>query len=227
QRGSDQHQRGSPARGATRGRGLPEISQLGEASAYSHRAHACPPARCGWPPARPCQPRIPRPPPRRALPLRATAPPQWPRGRDPPPAASGQTPPPPPSSLTFTSPHLTHPSHPPTSPPPPPSTAATPAPPSPPLSLVPPRPRTRRARPSATDSLPHRPDPEPSRPCSGGREPRTAAGGRAAFLLASTPPEASRPMGRSPARATYQLIDRRKGTAGLLARRPQIWRNSA
>ena len=66
-----------------------------------------------------------------------------------------------------------------------------------------------RARPPPTSPWP-RPDPEPTRPCSGGRRARTAAGGRAPFSLPRR--RASRPMGRPPERATYQLIDRRKGT---------------
>jgi hypothetical protein len=116
-----------------------------------------------------------RHPPRRALPLHATARPTLPRA-GPTPAASGQTPPPPlpPSPRLSSRPHPS--THPPALPP---STATTPLPSSlsPLTSTSPPPPRSpsltrARTRPPPTD-------PEPTRPCSGGRESpnRGGAGG--------------------------------------------------
>ncbi|PUZ61796.1 hypothetical protein GQ55_4G306200 [Panicum hallii var. hallii] len=182
QRRSDHHQRGNPAHGATRSaRASRDFPARRGKRIFASRARL--PARCGLAaPVPAADPEAATQPPRRGPPR-----PSPPRhraptmaARDPPPRRVGSNSTTP--SLTFTSPHLTasspNPSIPPTHQPArlhPQRPRPLPFPSS--SSLYPPR--TRRARPSAFAS-PHRPDPEPSRPCSGGREPRTAAGGRAA-----------------------------------------------
>jgi hypothetical protein len=163
---------------------IPEASRLG--SAYSHRTRAAAPACQVRPQARPW--RIPRPP-------GLARPPRNRAAGGPTPAASGQTPPPHPAPphLTSRPPPLTHPSTPLTSHPP---------------ALPPPFPPSRRAavRLRVRVFLP-----VPTRNRLGEKaQSELPAEGRPPTPIPRR--RASRPMGRSPAPATYQLIERRKGT---------------